>query len=115
VVDLADVSTLVDDLVRTSRGDFNLDRRVDGADFLLWQRGLGSTGARFDQGNANLDGAVNGADLTTWRATYGVTAPLALATTAAVPEPSAIAIALTAAAACRCRTRRHSTRGMVRG
>jgi alpha-amylase len=115
VINVADVSTLVDDLVRTSRGDFNLDRRVDAADFLLWQRGLGSSSARFDLGDANLDGVVNGVDLATWRAAFGQTAPLAMGSIAAVPEPSAIAMGLLGASAGRRRKQHDSIRGTLRG
>lgn len=87
-VTIADVATLVRDLVRTSFGDFNLDRRVDGTDFLIWQRNLGVSSARFDQGDADLNGVIDGADLTIWRNEYGATAPLSEATPAVVPEPT---------------------------
>jgi hypothetical protein len=89
-VTLADVNTLITELVRTTHGDFNLDRVVDGTDFLIWQRGLGTSGARFDQGDAGLNGVVGGDDLAVWRNTYGTTGPVITTTAAAtIPEPTA--------------------------
>ena len=95
VVSLADVATLVTDLVRTDYGDFNLDRRVDGADFLTWQRHAGLAGARFDQGDADLNGVIDGADLAILRNAFGVIAPFESAIgSIAVPEPQAFAFAI---------------------
>lgn len=56
-------------------GDFNLNGLVDGADFLLWQRG----------GSFN---PLSQADLALWKANFGASAP-ATPTTSAVPEPHA--------------------------
>jgi hypothetical protein len=88
-VNAADVSTLVTDLVRTSFADFNLDRRVDGGDFLTWQMSLGTTGARLDQGDATGDGLVDAADLAKWDDDFGLVGPIISATASAanVPEP----------------------------
>jgi hypothetical protein len=98
VVGLTDVSTLITELVRTSFGDFNLDRRVDGADFLTWQRNMGLAGARFDQGDADLNGVIDGADLAIFRNGFGAVGPLSsAAATAAVPESCSSATALVAA------------------
>jgi alpha-amylase len=100
-VSIADVATLVSELVRTSFGDFNLDRRVDGADFLAWQRNAGLSGARFDQGDADLNGVIDSTDLAIWRTGYGATAPLGAlaAATTAVPEPTLLAMTCGAAIA----------------
>jgi CSLREA domain-containing protein len=50
-------------------GDFTLDGRVDGTDFLVWQRGLGrASGATIRQGDATADGDVDANDLAVWRA-----------------------------------------------
>jgi N-acetylmuramoyl-L-alanine amidase len=54
-----------------SSADFNGDGVVDGADFLAWQRGLGSTGGGAAAGDANGDNAVDAADLGIWRAQFG--------------------------------------------
>jgi hypothetical protein len=95
-VNIADVDTLITELIRTSRGDFNLDRVVDGDDFLIWQRGLGAAGARFDQGDASLNGSVGGDDLAFWESSYGTTAPIAASAAAAVPEPTSRSLTLIA-------------------
>jgi hypothetical protein len=79
-------------------GDFDGDNDIDGADFLRWQRGLGTTsGATPAQGDANGDGDVDGADLTVWRGNFGeapsqlalATAPLIVAADAPTPQLSA--------------------------
>jgi hypothetical protein len=96
-VDIVDVETLVTELVRTSFADFNLDRQVDGSDFLTWQRGLGD--GLFPAGDATRDGVVDGDDLAIWRADLGQIAPTvsAGAAGAEVPEPSAGALVWMAA------------------
>ena len=63
-------------------GDFNGDGRVDGADFLVWQRGVGTTH--------------NAATLAVWKANFGMTAAEAAAS--AVPEPASFAMFTVAAA-----------------
>lgn len=59
-------------------GDFDGNGRVDGADFLVWQRGFGSP--------------YTAADLANWKASFGAGA--ATATASAVPEPSIAAFAV---------------------
>jgi hypothetical protein len=68
-------------------GDFEGDEDVDGADFLLWQRTLGSTTAL--AADASLDDVVNGDDLAIWREGFGDVAPTSVSATAGVPEPTA--------------------------
>ena len=52
--------------------DFDEDVDVDGADFLTWQRGNGTTsGASLADGDANGDEAVNGIDLGIWQPEFG--------------------------------------------
>ena len=46
--------------------DFNSDGSADGADFLIWQRGLGTTGAVRAQGDADGNGVVDAFDLSLW-------------------------------------------------
>ncbi|BBO34822.1 hypothetical protein PLANPX_4434 [Lacipirellula parvula] len=64
-------------------GDFNSDSKVDGADFLLWQRGGSPT-------------PLSQADLDTWKANFGTSAATVAAS--AVPEPASFVSGLTAAA-----------------
>jgi hypothetical protein len=64
-------------------GDFNHDGKVDGADFVVWQRGLGTT--------------YTSADLATWKANYGQGSAVGAA--AAVPEPAAAVLACLAVGA----------------
>ncbi len=75
----------------TDNADFDGNGRVDGHDFLAWQRGLG-LGTTPAQGDADGDGDVDGADLAIWRAQFGQSAGVAAAS--AVPEPAATMHAL---------------------
>jgi hypothetical protein len=72
--------------VAADNADFNGNGKVDGRDFLIWQRGFG-TGNSLATGDANDSGTVDGADLIVWQTQYGMGALSAL-TTSAVPEPS---------------------------
>lgn len=73
--------------------DFNNDDLVDGADFLIWQRGFGLSGQTSNaNGDADRNGSVNGADLTIWRGAFGT--PGAQAAVGAVPEPTTALLAL---------------------
>lgn len=69
--------------------DFDDNDVVNGTDFLIWQRNLG-TGTQHSQGDANGDGAVNAADLAIWRGAFGQVG--AAGAVGAVPEPSATAL-----------------------
>lgn len=56
--------------------DFDDNLIVDGADFLIWQRGFGiASGATNAQGDADLDAAVDHDDLTIWKEDFGTTMP----------------------------------------
>jgi hypothetical protein len=107
-------SAFFDDLALTVSGaiqdaDFDNNGVVDGRDFLLWQRGAGTTsGAVNGNGDANGDGAVNAADLTIWKNLFGTAA--ASTSAAAVPEPLAIGLALPGLVCCACRLRRRNER-----
>ncbi|MCG8448932.1 MAG: hypothetical protein MI725_05050 [Pirellulales bacterium] len=79
--------------------DFNNDNQVDGADFLVWQRGFGIMhGALPSQGDADDNGAVNALDLQAWAMQYGSGTPIGFlgATTLTVPEPTTIVSVLCA-------------------
>jgi len=64
-------------------GDFDKDGDADGADFLKWQRALGSADPTVD---ANVDGIVDAKDLAIWASSFGAAAAT---TWVAVPEPTA--------------------------
>jgi glucose/arabinose dehydrogenase len=55
--------------------DTDFDRDVDGADFLKWQRSLGSTTALLADASGN--GLVDAADLAAWRINFGTAAAAA--------------------------------------
>jgi len=76
----------------TNNADFNGDNIVDGADFLIWQKGFG-TGNNLASGDANNDLAVNDADLTIWKNQFGTDPTPATAAVGAVPEPTTLALA----------------------
>ncbi|MEM8946825.1 MAG: hypothetical protein AAGD11_16745 [Planctomycetota bacterium] len=75
--------------------DFDQDGDVDGADFLVWQRGVG-TGTSLADGDANGDGQVDGSDLAVWQSQYANTALMAQQAVAAVPEPTTTALMVSA-------------------
>lgn len=87
----------VSDVAQASPGDFDGDDDIDGADLLVWQRGLGRVGTGLpNNGDANADGDVNSADLAVWQNNFGgvMASPAAMA----VPEPAATLLAAAAAA-----------------
>jgi hypothetical protein len=97
VVNITDVQTMVTNLFRTVPGDFNLDGQVDGADYVVWRKNLGQTGATFVQGDATFNGVIGDDDLQVWRSNFGfVRQPLPAAgigaSLAAVPEPTALCL-----------------------
>lgn len=71
-------------------GDYDYDNDVDGNDFLVWQRTLGSSvataGIRAD-GNGN--NVVDAGDLTVWRNNFAT----AVGAVAGVPEPTGVVLA----------------------
>jgi hypothetical protein len=54
--------------------DFNSDSRVDGFDFLIWQRGVGifEEAATKSNGNADNDADVDAADRVVWKNSFGM-------------------------------------------
>jgi hypothetical protein len=65
-------ATIRNDDPQPLAGDFNDDERVDGGDFLAWQRGWDSAWpAARAAGDADLDADVDAADLAAWRAQFG--------------------------------------------
>jgi len=91
----------VSDVAKASPGDFDGDADVDGADFLVWQRGVGLTDTGSPaNGDANADGNVDGADLTIWKSKFA--APPTAVVGAAVPEPGAALLGVFALACVSC-------------
>jgi hypothetical protein len=78
-------------LISVSDADFDDSGRVDGRDFLTWQRGFGGSGGNA-AGDANGDNAVNAADFDIWKGQFGNPFPAAAAA-AGVPEPGTAALA----------------------
>ena len=73
----------------TNDADFNNDGIVNGADFLIWQRGFG-VGSSHAAGDADGSGTVNAADLAWWKTTFGTST--GMVSFAAVPEASSIVL-----------------------
>lgn len=79
--------------------DTDLDGKVNGLDFLIWQRYYGlMAGATNHTGDANNDGKTDHIDLAAWEFQYGTTIPVAplSAASTAVPEPATWGLALIA-------------------
>lgn len=61
-----------------SSADFDSDLDIDAIDFLMWQRGMGSSGLFIaNLGDANRDGFVGAPDFSLWKSQLGGTAPIA--------------------------------------
>jgi ELWxxDGT repeat protein len=84
----------------TPAGDYTEDGAVDGADFLAWQRALGSSTPRAGSGaDGDANGAVDAGDLAVWReafasttATGALSAPPVSAAASASTKTTAIAL-----------------------
>ncbi len=84
--------------------DFDLDGRVSGNDFLIWQRSLAEAGRSIHTGDVTGDGATNAEDLAVFSQQFGI-GPVADGAAASVPEPSGPSLIALAVAA-RCLVRR---------
>jgi hypothetical protein len=83
------VELLVDRRTATSMlGDVTNDGAVDGADFLVWQRGFGTAQPSSATGDANRDGSVDATDLLAWRLNYGFAELPGASFGQSVPEPT---------------------------
>lgn len=70
--------------------DFDGDHDVDGDDFFIWQRGLGTPNATKQDGDANGDMVVNGTDLAVWEDEYGLVDPTELSSLLVTTEQDTI-------------------------
>lgn len=77
--------------------DFDGNGRVDGNDFLIWQRNFGTAGA-MSSGDANADFLINGKDLDAWSSQFGMGSNLAAVNL--VPEPCSCVLIAFAVMAC---------------
>lgn len=69
--------------------DFNADGSINGADYLVWQRGLGSIGQTDNSlGDADGNGVVDSQDLSIWRDQFGTSPGNPFSVVEAVPELS---------------------------
>jgi len=69
--------------------DFDGDGDVDGADFLILQRGFGLDGQTDNSfGDANVDTFVDSSDLAIWESQFGMSIPFSAV--ASVPEPTTL-------------------------
>ncbi len=75
-------------------GDYDLDGDVDGRDFLVWQRTLGTNVTPGSGADGDGNGSIGAGDLTVWRNNFGQT--LAVAAAGVVPEPGAALLGLSA-------------------
>jgi hypothetical protein len=78
-----------DAVIQVAIADFDQDGDVDGADVLIWQRGVG-VGMTLAEGDADGNADVDGVDLGVWRHQFGATATV-LPAGSAVPEPTGLA------------------------
>lgn len=77
--------------------DFDLDGRVNGNDFLVWQRSLADAGRAILSGDVTGDGAADGDDLAIFSQQFGV-GPVADGAAVSVPEPCGPALVAIVAA-----------------
>lgn len=74
-------------------GDFDSDGDVDGADFLVWQRTLGSNVSPLGSGaDGNANGVVDAGDLAVWKNGFGASSSSPVS--AAVPEPATMTLSV---------------------
>lgn len=80
----------------SSPGDFNRDGRVDGSDFLLWQRGYNTSVANGTGADGNGNGLIDGPDLAIWKLNFGNSVAAVAPANSAVPEPATLGMVLVA-------------------
>jgi hypothetical protein len=73
-------------------GDYDDDRDVDGADFLIWQQQLGAAVLKNTAADGDGNGYVDAADLAVWQADFGEQFSGGVAAQTPIPEPTTIAL-----------------------
>jgi hypothetical protein len=80
----------------TSQGDFNHDGHVDSADYVVWRKVMGQTGANI-MADGDGNNLVDAGDLDVWRAHMGETVSAGAGSTlihdGSVPEPATLGLA----------------------
>jgi T5SS/PEP-CTERM-associated repeat protein len=80
----------------TIAGDFNVDGKVDAADYTVWRKSTGLNVTRFTSADADGSGLIDNADYTIWRSHFGLATGAGSASGAfaatTVPEPSSLAL-----------------------
>lgn len=71
--------------------DYNSDGTVDAADYVLWRKTLGQTGAGL-AADGNGNGEIDPGDYTLWRANFGRTGGSGTFTYVTVPESTTLAM-----------------------
>ncbi|MHC4562949.1 MAG: DUF7901 domain-containing protein [Planctomycetota bacterium] len=99
-VDEDDQLFLIENLIGTKRGDFNLDGIINATDLAIMKSNYGQCGVGYAGGNANCTTCVDGTDLAIFKANFGFMAP-----SGAVPEPATLGM-LAVGAVARVRKRR---------
>jgi hypothetical protein len=96
LVNNADKVYLIQTLLKTKAGDFNLDGVVDGLDFLAWQAGFDNnpgTHETYAAGDGNFDNDTDGLDFLVWQAAYPTFTNASYpASYGPVPEPATLAL-----------------------
>ena len=81
-----------EDLLNTEYGDADLDRDIDGADFLAVQQGFGAD-AGWALGDFDGNNVVDGSDRATWNNSYGFAGATSSALQA-IPEPTSLGLGI---------------------
>lgn len=85
------------EVVEPLAGDYNSDGRVDGADFLAWQRGFGGVATPAGSGaDGDSDGTIGAGDLDVWEGSFSAPAIVANKEVPASNAPASIAAPLMA-------------------
>jgi hypothetical protein len=105
-------------IVERHPADFNGDRQIDAADYVLWRKTLGNTIAHGTGADANGDALIDGSDYSLWNAGFGATIGIGAgsgtpprAAGQSVPEPASASMVLFA---CYCIAARRAYRSDAR-